>query len=1180
MKKFVNLKRVIPLFALMVLLGNTAAYAKLEPTGPFMEIYKSWLQTYQSDTLVGNILNGNVAFVANSTRAWVEDEVLEMDKAAVYNDDNTFSIPSSVAQSVFGVSSLNDYVSSAAIVQQTGKNVFCDPRGFIVFSDKPRVVNTTFPGSPYSQYVDYYTISDCIGYITWEDVEFTEEERMDYIRNWQQSLTIPEGTQEENRVAVDKMVKSAAAIQESINIDAENPDSITVFEVNGPFSSANLYGKSTDNLSTLKNTMNTAYNNIYTMAKGYFAGGRTDTQLRDDILKCIKFMNNYYRLTWDIYAESRNEWTATQFQIPIRWGNTLALMYDDMTDEERKECTDLIFDKSPIPNLRTAAQQYTHESYTNRIWRTFGFFNAAVIANDTYRMNYAMKYSNQAFEYTYKNSIYAESMRPSPDGFYKDGSMVFHNKFPYNLGYGNSYISFMADFVNLTEGTKFDLNKIYGYNNIYSFIGDSIIPFGVNGLTMAMVKGRESVIGMEGMYRSCAVVTNHAPEEIRKRVTNKIMSHIGGRDIQGNGESYEMSSVCSAELVKEFNDYAKSLGADFNAEENVSNVYYNMDRVLHRRDNFTAGLAMSSTRIGKYESYPPQNSTGWYGGDGMLSIYLKDDVDNFSGTWFNKANPYYMPGTTVDSTQRKILNTQTDAEWSSKKPDNDWAGGVSDGKNSVAGMIMGNDCVSGLDGKKSYFMFGDKIICLGSGITGGSGEVYTVIENRLIKETDPDNETKDIEYTAEEISTNDEVAYGDSVKLSVDKNTSTSLPIAEIGEWVCYDFGKRVEIGTVGLALLYGDLRKTSIEFQASDDGENFTAVLEWTSRGDTIDIEFLDIDFKGRYMRLVNKGNSAGTKWMNISEIQFFDASASREEIEESAVIITTGYDDFYIDGELTDVNFNQACLYNDSKWAYLDKKMGYVFLQPNSRLKLERARQASSPTFLQLSLEHGINPEKESYAYMMMPGAAFEETKSMAESDSVEVLYNDEKIQAVYDKTNNIIGANIYSKNAVLDGILFETPCSVLINRNDNVIFVSDPTLKQNLVTLKVPEDMMISQSKYVSAEERTVNINMNYKHGSSFEIKYKNKNDENEKVRTMNYNLRTAGSSIIRTRLCAIADDGSDVSFNIKEAPKNAEAEIIGNILYYYAKGSFSDTITVTAKTASGDMADFKININKEE
>ena len=158
--------------------------------------------------------------------------------------------------------------------------------------------------------------------------------------------------------------------------------------------------------------------------------------------------------------------------------------------------------------------------------------------------------------------------------------------------------------------------------------------------------------------------------------------------------------------------------------------------------------------------------------------------------------------------------------------------------------------------------------------------------------------------------------------------------------------------------------------------------------------------------------------------------------------------------------------------------------------------------------------------------------------------------------------------------------TCCSVLINRNDNVIFVSDPTLKQNLVTLKVPEDMMISQSKYVSAEERTVNINMNYKHGSSFEIKYKNKNDENEKVRTMNYNLRTAGSSIIRTRLCAIADDGSDVSFNIKEAPKNAEAEIIGNILYYYAKGSFSDTITVTAKTASGDMADFKININKEE
>lgn len=90
-----------------------------------------------------------------------------------------------------------------------------------------------------------------------------------------------------------------------------------------------------------------------------------------------------------------------------------------------------------------------------------------------------------------------------------------------------------------------------------------------------------------------------------------------------------------------------------------------------------------------------------------------------------------MPGTTVDSTVRKEITTNSSAEnWGN--PDNKFAGGASDGKNTAAGYILGNKYVSGLKGKKSYFMIGDKIICMGSGITGGEGNVYTVIDNRVI----------------------------------------------------------------------------------------------------------------------------------------------------------------------------------------------------------------------------------------------------------------------------------------------------------------------------------------------------------------------------------------------------------------------------------------------------------------
>ena len=92
-----------------------------------------------------------------------------------------------------------------------------------------------------------------------------------------------------------------------------------------------------------------------------------------------------------------------------------------------------------------------------------------------------------------------------------------------------------------------------------------------------------------------------------------------------------------------------------------------------------------------------------------------------------------MPGTTVDSTVRdETLPTFSMGDDIWGMPENEWAGGVSDGTNGAAGMMLGNRWVSGLEGKKSYFMFDNEIVCLGSGISGGEVEAYTVIDNRIL----------------------------------------------------------------------------------------------------------------------------------------------------------------------------------------------------------------------------------------------------------------------------------------------------------------------------------------------------------------------------------------------------------------------------------------------------------------
>ena len=70
-------------------------------------------------------------------------------------------------------------------------------------------------------------------------------------------------------------------------------------------------------------------------------------------------------------------------------------------------------------------------------------------------------------------------------------------------------------------------------------------------------------------------------------------------------------------------------------------------------------------------------------------------------------------------------------------PNNSWAGAATDGKITVASQqLTGNaaDRSKKLEAWKSWFMLEDKIICLGTGITGGEGSVSTIVENALLYE--------------------------------------------------------------------------------------------------------------------------------------------------------------------------------------------------------------------------------------------------------------------------------------------------------------------------------------------------------------------------------------------------------------------------------------------------------------
>jgi hyaluronate lyase len=124
----------------------------------------------------------------------------------------------------------------------------------------------------------------------------------------------------------------------------------------------------------------------------------------------------------------------------------------------------------------------------------------------------------------------------------------------------------------------------------------------------------------------------------------------------------------------------------------------------------------------------------------MIYIYTEGYDHDYNFFYF--ANPYLMPGITVNNAQRN-KTYQTPVFNGS-----DYAGGASQGKYAAVGFILCYDASSirstfvknndsKIQAKKSYFMFDNEIVALGTGIKDTSKtEVSTIVENRLWRADD------------------------------------------------------------------------------------------------------------------------------------------------------------------------------------------------------------------------------------------------------------------------------------------------------------------------------------------------------------------------------------------------------------------------------------------------------------
>ena len=204
--------------------------------------------------------------------------------------------------------------------------------------------------------------------------------------------------------------------------------------------------------------------------------------------------------------------------------------------------------------------------------------------------------------------------------------------------------------------------------------------------------------------------------------------------------------------------------------------FWKSDFHVHRRNDFYFSVKMSSKRVVGTESVNSENIQGYYMGDGLALLSVNNQAyQNVFPFWDWKK----LPGTTIaqDTAKLPII------KFRDFKTNGVFVGGVSNGENGIAVMDYDRD---GLKAKKSWFMFNDFIVCLGTDISSDKNEeTTTAINQSFLKGNVVVSKTGHIQKTTrKQKNTAIDWVLHDSIGYLFPKNQNTNIATnILVGSW-------------------------------------------------------------------------------------------------------------------------------------------------------------------------------------------------------------------------------------------------------------------------------------------------------------------------------------------------------------------------------------------------------------
>ena len=475
---------------------------------------------------------------------------------------------------------------------------------------------------------------------------------------------------------------------------------------------------------------------IERMALGFRTPGQSRYQ-DPDLVRAIEKSLSFIRpLVGEDCAKPGN-WWYWQIAMPRSLGETLLLMEGQLspaTVVDVRATIRYLLMEDAIDSPRPSQKGYWHRTLLpaagptgkdttlltgqNRIWVAMNHLYLALSTGDARRAEMVKE-------------AFTDGVRVQEgEGIKEDYSFHQHGPLLYTGGYGRGFTEDVAQYIWIARGTQYQLPAA-GLDVFGRYLLDGTVWCIYENYYDPSVRGREITRGNDrpmGVPFPLLVLAN-VPNPRREKAIGAAK-----RFLQIN-PSYRMRSALLWAAIEDTTIAPSTpLG---------HRHYWKSDYSVHRRPSFFTSLRMWSERTKPAELINGEGLSSWHQSDGLLWVFLRGS-DYVTHDVMPTLDWLRLPGTTVE--RKRLAPAEGYDHWPPPAAKRAFVGGAFTPDHGVSAMELAA-AASALTARKSWFFFGDEIVCLGSDINCPSENPSETIVNQwpLTDATAPltiDGETK------------------------------------------------------------------------------------------------------------------------------------------------------------------------------------------------------------------------------------------------------------------------------------------------------------------------------------------------------------------------------------------------------------------------------------------------------